>query len=178
MYPIIQNIQSSFRKIKHRDLYIGIGLILLALTVWWLFTQSSNTSTSATQMDMNGTIATGMTGTTSQYNADENPDSYVKNQYGGSNEKQLVLYYADWCGHCQNLKPTWEKLATKYNGAQLGNCKLSVTKVNADESPQQIQDLGISGFPTIIMFADGNKTVYNGDRSPDSLEQFVIGSHA
>ena len=25
----------------------------------------------------------------------------------------MVLYYADWCGHCQTMKPEWQKVVNK-----------------------------------------------------------------
>ena len=25
----------------------------------------------------------------------------------------MILYYADWCGHCKTMKPEWEKATSK-----------------------------------------------------------------
>jgi thioredoxin-like negative regulator of GroEL len=36
----------------------------------------------------------------------------------------LVKFYAPWCGHCKNLAPTWEELATKSKG------KFNVAKID------------------------------------------------
>ena len=27
-----------------------------------------------------------------------------------SNDVKVILYYAEWCGHCQRFKPEWAKL--------------------------------------------------------------------
>jgi thiol-disulfide isomerase/thioredoxin len=29
---------------------------------------------------------------------------------GGGKSKTITLYYANWCGHCRNFKPEWEKI--------------------------------------------------------------------
>jgi hypothetical protein len=29
---------------------------------------------------------------------------------GGGKSKTITLYYANWCGHCRNFKPEWEKV--------------------------------------------------------------------
>jgi len=99
---------------------------------------------------------------------------YGRGQRGGDVvDKQLVLFYAPWCGHCKSLKPTWDQLAQKYHNRVVGSEKVAIMKVNADEHPEKTQELDISGFPTIILFKGNDKIMYSGDRSLKSLETFL-----
>lgn len=61
----------------------------------------------------------------------------------------LVDFYADWCAPCRILGPTVEELAREYNG------RVSVGKLNVDESPAIPMRFGIMGIPTLLFFKDG-----------------------
>jgi len=91
----------------------------------------------------------------------------------GSNKPALVEFFAPWCGHCKNLAPVYEELATKF--ASAGD-KVSIAKVDADEHKSLGKQFGVQGFPTIKWF-DGKKGSkpedYNGGRDLDSLNKFV-----
>jgi len=91
----------------------------------------------------------------------------------GSNKPALVEFFAPWCGHCKNLAPVYEELATKF--ASAGD-KVSIAKVDADEHKSLGKQFGVQGFPTIKWF-DGKKGSkpedYNGGRDLDSLSKFV-----
>jgi protein disulfide-isomerase A1 len=90
-----------------------------------------------------------------------------------SPEKTLVLFYADWCGHCKKLEPDWDKTADTVNGRMLkrnvgakeGDCS---AKVHA-ENEELMQKYNIKGFPTIMIFQNGKATPYNGPRTVDDL---------
>ena len=41
-------------------------------------------------------------------------------QQGGSSKKNVILFKANWCGHCQNFLPKWENLQNKYNSKYNG----------------------------------------------------------
>lgn len=90
-------------------------------------------------------------------------------------QPMLILYYAEWCGHCQALHPTWEALkkkVEKMDGIVIGE----VEYTNMQALPTSLKN--IRGFPTIQILEKGKvKTEYQGDRRLDSLLAFAK-SHA
>ena len=90
-----------------------------------------------------------------------------------SSEKSIVLFYADWCGHCKKLEPDWDKTADTVKGRMLkrnvgakeGECS---AKVHA-ENEELMQKYNIKGFPTILIFQNGEAVPYNGPRTVDDL---------
>lgn len=66
--------------------------------------------------------------------------------------KPFVLdFYADWCGPCQTLLPTVEKLAEEYEG------DVEIFKVNVDEQRELASAFQVGSIPSIF-FVKG-KTV-------------------
>ena len=83
----------------------------------------------------------------------------------------LVEFYAPWCGHCKELAPKYEALATKL--APVAE-KLVIAKVNAEAN--EIQDVIVEGFPTIRLFAAQKKhdaIEYMGERSAEAIEAWL-----
>jgi len=60
----------------------------------------------------------------------------------------LVDFYADWCGPCQMLEPTVESVARDTPAA--------VAKVDVDANGALAGQYGVSGVPTLVLFADGD----------------------
>lgn len=90
---------------------------------------------------------------------------------GFGNKPCMALFYAPWCGHCKSLMPTWDQLSSQ-NGDYM-------TKVNCDENRDMAEKHGIAGFPTIKFCHNGlndsdNTTEFQGDRSADSLNKFLM----
>ena len=61
----------------------------------------------------------------------------------------LVDFWAEWCGPCKMIAPFLEALASDMAG------RLTVAKVNIDESPQAPMKYGVRGIPTMMLFKSG-----------------------
>ncbi|KAK3685013.1 thioredoxin-like protein [Podospora appendiculata] len=89
-----------------------------------------------------------------------------------SGKPTLVEFFAPWCGHCKNLAPVWEELATAFEFAK---DKVQIAKVDADAEKSLGKRFGVQGFPTLKFF-DGKSdkpTDYNGGRDLESLSSFI-----
>jgi thioredoxin 1 len=77
----------------------------------------------------------------------ENEDDYNR----VINKKMPILldFYADWCGPCQSLLPTVEKLSIAYNG------KIEIQKVNVDQYPELANKYRVKSIPALYFIKDG-----------------------
>ena len=90
----------------------------------------------------------------------------------------MVAYTADWCGHCQRLKPHWQQFQ---NSCGRKKTKQPVTVAHCDVPKYQNKAFGtnkIQSFPTIIAFKNGKEVgrfeQKDGNReNPKDLERFL-----
>ncbi len=61
----------------------------------------------------------------------------------------LVDFYADWCGPCRMLTPIIEELAKEMAG------KITVVKVDTDQSVKVAAQHEVTSIPTLILFKEG-----------------------
>lgn len=84
-------------------------------------------------------------------------------------------FYAPWCGHCQNLKPAYEKAAKNLDGLA------KVAAVNCDEDTNKpfCGQMGVQGFPTLKIVTPSKKPGkprvedYQGPRSAKGIVDAV-----
>lgn len=89
--------------------------------------------------------------------------------------KTFTLFYADWCGHCKNVKPQWEEAAKEVNSG--GDKKMVMVNLGDknDLAQEQLRkEYNIRGYPTIVDI-EGGKQVgeYSGERSKSAFVEHV-----
>lgn len=88
-----------------------------------------------------------------------------------SDEPWLIKFYAPWCGHCQQLAPSWEKAAKILKGV------VKVGAVDVEQHRDVAQPYNVQGFPTLKFFGLNKKkapTDYNSGRDANSIVQFAL----
>lgn len=60
----------------------------------------------------------------------------------------LLDFYADWCGPCQTLLPTVDKLSREFEG------KIEIQKVNVDQNRELAANFGVRSIPALFFIKD------------------------
>ena len=81
------------------------------------------------------------------------------------NNKKLVLYHTNWCGHCKNFLPIWKQFVNN-------NPKIKTEDIECSDNKNKNKCANIEGFPTIILFNDEKQIQYDGERTIDGLMDF------
>ncbi len=115
--------------------------------------------------------------------SDDNSDSDEEQDEYNYNEKKLnknikvvddvkpnvTLYYANWCPHCNSLKPIWNKFyeSNKNNG------KYDIKVVDCSES---CPNPDVEGYPTILVTdSKGEVSDFSGEiKTEKDLENYVL----
>ena len=79
-----------------------------------------------------------------------------------ANETVLVDFWAEWCGPCKQIGPALEEISNEYAG------KVTVAKVNIDESPETPGKYGVRGIPTLMIFRNGELAATKVGAAPKS----------
>lgn len=90
----------------------------------------------------------------------------------------IVLFYMNGCGHCETMKPAWNKVITELKDRHKNEIILgAVESSNMDMFKKHGISPSVSGFPTILYFHPNklsNPESYNGDRSYEDLKKWIL----
>lgn len=81
----------------------------------------------------------------------------------------LVDFTAEWCPPCKMIAPYLDELAQKYTS------KLIVGSLDVDVHPDIMQQYGVMGLPTLILFQNGQPITHIvGFQTRDRLESQIL----
>jgi thiol-disulfide isomerase/thioredoxin len=85
--------------------------------------------------------------------------------------------YANWCGHCQTLKPVWAELKNVLSA----NKNITMMEIEESEMKEKMgtlknickKDIDVNGFPTIVKICNKKVEYYQGERSVEALRAWI-----
>ncbi|MDH3355674.1 MAG: thioredoxin family protein [Chromatiales bacterium] len=84
------------------------------------------------------------------------------------NQPILVDFWADWCSPCLMIAPVLKKIVPEYDG------KLLLAKIDADENMKLCGHYRLRGFPTLLLFVNGEEVArIGGAQSAQALRAFI-----
>ena len=92
--------------------------------------------------------------------------------FENTNKPALVIFYAEWCGHCKRCMPEVEKLKNEnIEGVE-------IITIDSDKNPEMIKEHNVQGFPTIRMYPQGlsnntNFENFNDERTLSGFKTFL-----
>ena len=98
--------------------------------------------------------------------------SFEIEAYDNKKESMLVMYYAEWCGHCKRTMPKFQKLMDEYKGS----VKIIAINSELEENKELVKSQNISGFPTIRYYPEGFEgeyKEYEGGREYSDFVQYL-----
>ena len=103
---------------------------------------------------------------------------------GGKNPKNKVIVgkvYANWCGHCKNLKPEWNRMKTNIHKKK-GKKHIVYAEVEENEIGTKLQNIekthnvkvNVTGYPTLFRIVGGKIEYYNGNRESRQMADWYL----
>ena len=96
-----------------------------------------------------------------------------------NNEFVLIEFFSTDCKYCRQF----ESSVYKHVGAHYANATpadttaaaatVVVARINGPTVPEILEDIGVKGFPTLVLFKNTNPIMYSGLRSTEKIIRFV-----
>jgi thiol-disulfide isomerase/thioredoxin len=89
----------------------------------------------------------------------------------------MVLYYAEWCGHCKTMKPEWNKVVSNIKESNNSNDttnNINIAEIESKHIDKLEDKPKIDGYPSIKMYNNGKEIAnFNDSRVASKIEEFA-----
>ena len=96
--------------------------------------------------------------------------AFVKEGFETSNSK-LILFYADWCGHCKKFKPIFDEELKQLISSS--NIPVQLESIDGDKNPEITSKCNVTAYPTLILEVNNKLINYDGQRKSEDIIQFI-----
>lgn len=85
--------------------------------------------------------------------------------------KQVIKFYADWCGPCKVYGPNFERVKQ-----ELQSDEIIFTEINVETDTENLSgQYGVRGIPHTVLLENGVKVKEQSGRMPDQmLKEFIL----
>ena len=85
--------------------------------------------------------------------------------------KQVIKFYADWCGPCKVYGPNFERVKQ-----ELQSDEIIFTEINVETDTENLSgEYGVRGIPHTVLLENGVKVKEQSGRMPDEmLKKFIL----
>jgi len=94
---------------------------------------------------------------------------------GSGSGGELVIATWKKCGHCITAKPEFERLQSLELPTLKDGSSVTLRMLDADANKEDIESLGIRGYPSILFLKGGERIEYEGPRTADGIMSFLKG---
>ena len=89
--------------------------------------------------------------------------------------------YANWCGHCKNLKPEWVRMKSHIQRKK-GKTHIVYAEIEENEIDTKLKTLqdtnktqiAVNGYPTLFRIVNGKVEYYNGNREANQMADWYL----
>ena len=83
----------------------------------------------------------------------------------GAKGDVMVYFHMNGCPHCTKFNPEWDKFSK--------STSVQTKKVESKQMNAQEKQLGVDGFPTVMLLGPKGPKKYTGARTASALQQWV-----
>jgi thiol-disulfide isomerase/thioredoxin len=98
------------------------------------------------------------------------PNDEYKSELKKTNSCDIILFSADWCPHCKEIQPEWEKYTGNYYNKKYN---VQFRKILGDDDSSLVEKYNIDSYPSIILIRDGVTYEYDSNFSKESMDLFI-----
>lgn len=142
---------------------IGIGIYLTFYKTSWLQGLLGFGAKASSKQSVQFEAKPKPKETSNKSSAGSKPISIETAKQKMQQSKCVIALFADWCGHCKEMKPKYSEVA-----ATMPN----VYWVDQTDDSSFAEELGVEGFPSVLLSTPGKKPeFYKKSREVDAMEK-------